>query len=131
MNLKIRIMKAKDHKIWPLPGFKSINKMISLLLKMMFSDIFLSMVKYIPWTQEMCNEVVHIEPHSLAFIPDLFKTEEMCNKAVGVNLYTLKFIPVCLRTAEICKRAVEKYLCPMRDVPDHLKIQEMCNKAVK
>ena len=131
MNLKMRIMKAKVHKIWPLPSFKSVNKMISLLLKMMFWDIFLSMVKYIPWTQEMCNEAVHIEPRSLAFIPDLFKTEEMRNKAVGVNLYTLKFIPFCHRTAEICKRAVEKYPCPIRDVPGHLKTQEMCNKAVK
>ena len=88
--------------------------MINLLLKMMFRDIFLRMVKYIPWTQGMCNEVVHIEPRSLAFIPDHFKTEEMCSMAVEADPYTLKFAPVHLRTHEMFKGALEKYLHPMK-----------------
>ena len=86
--------------------------MIVLLFKMMFRDIFLRMVKYIPWTQGMCNEVVHIEPRSLAFIPDHFKTQAMCNEAVEADPYTLKFVPLHLRTHEMCKRALEKYLHP-------------------
>ena len=32
-------------------------------------------------TQEMCNEVVRIEPRPLASPTDRFKTQEMCNKA--------------------------------------------------
>ena len=52
---------------------------------MMFPDIFMRMVKYIPWTQGMCNEVVPTEPRSLPFISDYFKTEEMCNKAAEAD----------------------------------------------
>ena len=92
--------------------------MIVLLLKIVFRDVFLRMVKYIPLTQGMCNEVVHIEPRSLEFIPNHFKTQEMCDKAVEVDPYTLKFVPVYLRMGEM---SVEKYLHPMRDVPDPLK----------
>ena len=29
--------------------------------------------------QEMYNEAVHIEPLSLTYVPDRFKTQEMCN----------------------------------------------------
>ena len=102
--------------------------MIDLLFKIIFRDIFLRMVKYIPWTQRMCNEVVHTEPRSLAFITDHFKTQE---RPVEEDLHTLKFIPVHLRTHEMRKRALEKYLNPVRDVSDHFKAQEMCNKAVE
>ena len=84
MKLKMRIMKAKDYKIWVLPAPKSINKMINLLLK----NIFLRMVKYITWTQEMCNQVVHIGPRFLTFIPEHFKTQEMCSKAVEEDPHT-------------------------------------------
>ena len=70
----MRIMKAKDHKIWVSPGPKSINKkMIVLLFKTTLQHISFRMVKYIPWTQGMCNEVIHTEPRSLAFIPDHLK----------------------------------------------------------
>ena len=67
-------------------------------------------MKYIPWTQEMCNEVVHIEPRSLAFIPDLFKTQEMCDKSFEEGPHTLKFVPLNLRTHEMCYRALEKFM---------------------
>ena len=73
---KPRVTKAKKHKIWTSPDPKSINKMIALLFKMIFWNIFLHMVKYIPWTQGMCNEVVYTEPSSLAFIPDHFKKKK-------------------------------------------------------
>ena len=128
INKKTRAMKAKDHKIWALPYPSSINKMINFLLKMMCCDIFLRMVKYIPWSQGMCNEVVHIEPRSLTFIPDQFKTQEICDKAVEVEQYMLKVVPVHLRMGEMSNK---KYLNPMKDVPGHLKTQEIHNKEVK
>ena len=127
----MKAMKGKDHKIWTSPSPKSINKMIKLLPEMMFQNIFLCMVKYIPWTQGMCNEIVHIKQSSLAFVPDNFKTQEMYSKVVENEPYTLKFVPVHLKTAGMCKRAIEKYLHPMRDVPDHLKTHDICNKAVE
>ena len=33
-------------------------------------------------TQEMCDEAVRIEPRSLSFVPDHFKTEDLCIKVV-------------------------------------------------
>ena len=57
-------------------------------------------------TQEMCDEAVGFEPHSLAFVPDSFKIEDICNNAVGRDAYMLVHMP------------------------DHLKMQEMCNKAI-
>ena len=68
--MKMKAMKAKDHKFWTSPSPKSINKikMINLLLGMKFQDIFLRMVKYIPWTQGMYNEVMHKEPRSFSLI---------------------------------------------------------------
>ena len=52
------------------------------LFKNIFWYILLRMLKYIPWTQEITKEVVHIEPRSLAFVPDRFKTQKMCIMAV-------------------------------------------------
>ena len=69
------------HKIWSLPGPKGRNEMIGLF-KNIFWYILLRMLKYIPWTQEITKEVVHIEPRSLAFVPDRFKTQKMCIMAV-------------------------------------------------
>ena len=63
--------------------------MTELLFKMMLRDIFLDIVKYIPWTQGMCNEVVHIKQRSSTFLPDHFKAQEMCNEAVEADPYTL------------------------------------------
>ena len=40
-------------------------------------------------TQEMYNAVVLIEPYSLAFVHDRFKTKGMCNDAVHREAYTL------------------------------------------
>ena len=41
-------------------------------------------------TQETCNEVMRIEPYSLAFVPDCFKTQEICDKAVEIDPDNLK-----------------------------------------
>ena len=86
--------------------------MIVLLFKMVLRHILLRMVKYIPWTQGMRNELVHIEPRSLEFIPDHFKTQEMCNEAVEVDPCTLKFVPVHLRTYEIRKEPLKNIYIP-------------------
>ena len=75
--------------------------MINYLFKNVFRYILFDMSKYIPWTQEMCNEIVHIELRFLEFVPDCFKTQEMCNEAIEVDPYTLKFVPVHLRTYEM------------------------------
>ena len=96
-------MKTKDHKIWTSPDPKVINKMINLLLKMMFRNIFLRMVKYIPWTQGMCNEVVYIEPRPLAFIPNHFKKEEMCINRQGFFPNNLTNLGTKLFSTESCK----------------------------
>ena len=84
--------------------------MIVLLFKMILRYISLRMVKYIPWTQGMCDEVVHTEPRYLAFIPDHFKTQEVCNEAVEADPYTLELVPLHLKTYEMRKRGVEKYI---------------------
>ena len=60
----------------------------------------------------MCNEVVHIEPRSLTFVPDHFKTEEMCNQAVEKDPYRLRFIPVHFRTQEIILKQLKNIYTP-------------------
>ena len=74
--------------------------------------ILLRMLKYIPLTQEMWNDVVLRGPRFLAFVRDNFKTQEMCIKAVEVDPYTLKFVPVHLRAFEIYKSASENICTP-------------------
>ena len=54
--------------------------MINYLFKNGLQQVIL---EYVPWTQRMCKEIVHIEPRFLAIVPDRFKAEEMRNKAVG------------------------------------------------
>ena len=61
----------------PRPTPNGINKMIKS-----FEKVLLCMLKYVPGVQEACNEEVRDDPHSLAFIPDFFKTQGMCNEAV-------------------------------------------------
>ena len=82
------------------------------LFKNTFRYILLRMLKYIPWTQEMCSEVVQIEPWSLAFVPGHFKTQEMCSQAVEKDSHTPRYAPVHLRTQEMCIKAVEKIYTP-------------------
>ena len=105
--------------------------MIVLLFKRILRYISLGMVKYIPWIQGMCSEVVHIEPRSLTFIPDYFKTQRMCERAVENDPYTLEFVPAHLRTFEMRKRAVEKYLYPMRNITDLLRHRRCATKQSK
>ena len=72
--------------------------MIVLLFKMILRHISLSMVKYIPWSQGMCDEAVDMEPCSLAYVPDHFKTQRMCERAVEKFLRILEFVPDHFKT---------------------------------
>ena len=44
-------------------------------------------------TQEMCDKAVRMEPYSLEFVPDRFKTQEMCIRAAKVGPWQLNDIP--------------------------------------
>ena len=62
--------------------------MIELLFKMMFQDILLGLMKY---------------------VPDHFKRKEMYNEAVRNNPYALRHIPDHLKTWTMCEGAVERF----------------------
>ena len=44
-------------------------------------------------TQEMCNEVLEVDPWQLYDVPDYLKTQEICDKAVRDYLFSLQFVP--------------------------------------
>ena len=50
---------------------------------------------------------MRIEPCSLAFVSDYFKTEEMCNDAVEKDPYSLGYVPDHYKTARVCEKIVE------------------------
>ena len=81
-------------------------------------------------TQEMCEEVIWIEPRSLAFLPDCFKTEGLCIKAVRRNPYALDCVPDNVKTQKTCIKAMRENSAVFFLVPDRFKTQEMCNDAV-
>ena len=81
--------------------------MIVLLFKMILQHILLSMVKYIPWTQEMCDEAVDMEPCSLAYVPDHCKKQGMCERALEKFPRALEFVPGHFKTQEMCNEVVE------------------------
>ena len=106
---------------------KGLNKMINFLIQ----HVIIPMLKYVPWTQGMCDKVVGISPGFLIIIPNRFKTEKMCSEAVEGEPLLLYDVPVRFKTKKICERAVEKCLHPFRFIPDYLKTQKMSEKAVE
>ena len=62
----------------------------------------------------MCNEAMRIEPYSLAFVPDCFKTQEMCE----IDPFNLWYVPDNLKTQGMCIRAVEICRGLLQFVPD-------------
>ena len=72
-----------------------------------------------------------IEPLSLAYVPNHFKTEEMCNPAVVLSPYTLKYILDQYRTQEICVIVVCINPALFFLIPDHFKTEEMSIKGVE
>ena len=81
-------------------------------------------------TQEMCNEVVHMEPCMLEEVPNCFKTRSMCEGAVEKIPSVLSHVPDYFKTPEMFIKAVEIDPWQLKYVPEDLIIQEMCNKAV-
>ena len=84
----------------------------------LFLEINMSLFESVPeWikgspdhfkTQDICNDAVHMEPHSLAFVPDSLKTEEMCNEAVRREPYTLDYHSDHFKTQKMCDAAVRE-----------------------
>ena len=91
----------------------------------------LRMLKYIPWTQEMCSEAMCNNPAEFFLIPDHFKTQKMCIKAVEKYPYNLGFVPDHFKTREMCIKPVEDEPETLELVPDHLKAQGMCERTVE
>ena len=60
----------------------------------------------------MCNEAVHIEPCSLTYVPDHFKTEEMCSDAVEKEPYRLGDVSDAVKMARCVKRSLNVSLGP-------------------
>ena len=56
-------------------------------------------------TRDVYNAVC-IDPYSLEFTADRFKTQKMCNEAVHREPYTLRYVPDHLGTQEMCDEAV-------------------------
>ena len=66
----------------------------------------------------MCNEAMRIEPYSLPFVPDCFKTQEICNKAIDIDSFVLWHILDNLKTQVMCVKAGEAGLGLLAYVPD-------------
>ena len=81
-------------------------------------------------TEELCNEEVHRESCALDYIPDHFKIQEMCNEAMYNNPAVFLLIPDCFKIQEIYIKTVMVDPWRLYDVSDHFKTQEMCDDAV-
>ena len=98
------------------------------------------------------HRIRDIEPRSLAYVPNHFKTQEMCYEAVRNKLCILLFVPDDFKTMEICNEIMRAMLEAFHRIPncfktqgmsvevdpsslqlvsDRLKGHEMCNKAVR
>ena len=79
---------------------------MKLLFKMMFEDILLSLMEFVPnhfKRKEMYNEAVRNNLWSLRHIPDRFKIQEMPIKAVEVDPSFLQLVPDWFETQEQLK----------------------------
>ena len=101
------------------------------MINFLIRHVIIPMLKYVPWTQGMWDNVVGISPGFFIIIRDRFKTEKMCSEAVEREALLLYDVPIRFRTQEMYRRAVEKCLHRFRFIPDHLKTQKMCEKAVE
>ena len=72
-----------------------------------------------------------MEPLSLAYVPDHFKTQEMCNEAVRNKLCRLLFVPDHFWTQEMRNEIMRTKPDAFHHIPNQFKPQEMCEKVVK
>ena len=64
-------------------------------------------------------------------IPNHLKTQEMCDEAVHLNSLSLAYVPDRLRTQEMCNEIMRTMPDAFHRIPDRFKTQEMCIKAVE
>ena len=69
----------------------------------------------------MCDQVVWIEPRSLAFVPDCFMAGDICSEAVGRDAYTLAHVSNHLETQEMCNEAMREDAAAFFLLPDRFK----------
>ena len=67
---------------------------------------------------------MRIEPYSLAFAPDCFKTQEMCDKAIEIDPFILRHAPVNLKTQGMYIRPAQGSLGLLEYVPDWFVTQQ-------
>ena len=76
---------------------------------------------------------MRIEPYSLAFVPDCFKTQEMCDKVLEIDPFNLWYVPDNLKTQGMCIRAVEICRGLLQFVPDwfvtHQQVEVWCGQS--
>ena len=115
-------MKAKDHKIWPLPGLERSNKMASFL----FQSI--KEIKEALRPQAACDTAVLMEPGFLWIVLDEYKAEGMCSSAVRKKPYTLMYVFDHFKTQEMCDRAVKggSFFCSLSLIGLLQKSGEIC-----
>ena len=94
---------------------------IKLLFKMMFEDILLSLMEFVPdhlKKQEMCNEVMRNNPAAFYRIPDRLKTEEIGKEAVRREPWALGFVSDNFKTQEMYDDVVRDDPYSLQFVPD-------------
>ena len=75
--------------------------MIALLFKIMFQDILLGLMKYVPdhfKRKEIYNEVIRNNPYALVHVLHHFKRQEMCDEAMRNNPPVLFLVPDRFKT---------------------------------
>ena len=91
-------MKAKEHRIWPLPGLERSNKM---------PRFFFQSIKEALRSQAACDTAVLTKPGFLWIDPDEYKTEGMCSSTVRRKPYTLMYVPDHFKAQEMCDKAIK------------------------
>ena len=95
--------------------------MIELLFKLMFQDILLGLMKYVPdhfKRKEMYNEAARNNPWPLEHVSDHFETQKICIKAAEVFSGLLWSVPDYFKRQDICDKAVERVAQSLEYVPD-------------
>ena len=83
--------------------------------------IYKYLLDYVPERlkmQEMCSEVMRINPAVFFLIPDHFKTQKTCIKVVEVQPWKLYYVPNHFMTQKMCNAAVSNDLSSLEYVSD-------------
>ena len=130
------------HKIWPLPGLKTLNKhgcytldnrdhwpfQIPRDLQRGHAHKSVSL-PYVPnrfKTQERCDAATREDPCKLKFVPDHLKRQRRCNEAATNNPYILRYAHDCFKNQEMCDTEMRINPVAFFLIPERFKTQEMC-----